>query len=1256
MKRNIYFTKYILVLQILLSSLQTIYGQIIFKEDFGQINIRKTSPYVPQSGADSGLGTFSHGSAFYKFAEIITTNPWGTSQNEASNIINDGYYAVINPQQVYANLPAGKPTWATWWVNKPDHTGNTNGAVMIVNAGKIKNQFYRRAVALEKGKTYQISAYVMSSGTQSFPKFIFQAQNIMTEQSLGSSAEQSLNVGSQWKLLSWKFKIPNTDNCGNIAVALRNNSDIEQGNDFYVDDILLEEIPNTTADVIACSSSAALDNIIKANNDTYFLNNTGGVFNILNNDTYNNVAGNFIFSGTTKNATISTIGTWPTGYSISTDGKLIVAAGSSPPTQALQYQICNLIGVCSTATVTFNWSPNDVMLSGVVTNQCGYASNTNTYTLTIKNNSNVPITGSANEKITVKFSVEPDLLVGNGITFTSTTADNPKWTHTAPALLSNEHTFTLKNGIVIPADGSISIQFSKNWNSLTALRTINSLNIDLQYLNASSQNIDNNRSNNTLFISVFKTNVTPVPNVSINVNQLQNISIGEASGLGRNTSGYRFYLMDNTEVPSSYIIPTANNQPFQFKYKSSCDGSQVTVSVAIGFDNPGTIALAASPVCYGSVATVNATSSPSSTYYTWEASTDNGATWTEVSAESLTASNLTLSSVLSKTLVRRKARRLISLQYYIAYSNVVSIDVIDNKITYNPGNNFSIQKGGSINIPTITTSYPSTITIKKADGSVVSQGSTHTFATEGLYTFSVEIKTTGATVCTTTGSISVYVYDIKNCDEARETVLVKTQDWGTIPVIVIPGWVINNENAADADLSTYSTITIPVGLLGLGTTWQNLKFDHNVPAGMPVTVKIGQEYSGLQVAGGLTVQAIGTNGSTIGPLLAAGDGALLDLLVGDNVFEYSFVPKNSSGVPVAYSGVRIVVGSTLAVANNAKIFGAYYQKTKTVDINNPSCNTTGKVAAGASKPDDYVGNVTLNPIVDDVLWGVQDLGLGVASALASVVHPYLAVDNNLNSYAIFDKAVAVLNRQKLTVKLNQIARPGDQIRIIMGGFEVPVLDLSLLTAFKVQRYMGNIKVGPEVNGSQFKVLDLNLLSLFDDTGYRKALIVDAIGQPFDRIELSYLSTVQVGLLGDYTYIYDISIMPSLIFDGQNLNDPNGALNAIKLCAANYLEVTRLDLCTTYDISLAYASKEDQQVIGYTEIPSSKLTQVNANDATSNILRYEFSQIYPEHDGNLYLKVQAKRQGCPYGEVQYLKISLENCNQSVVNPVLRNTAH
>lgn len=561
-----------------------------------------------------------------------------------------------------------------------------------------------------------------------------------------------------------------------------------------------------------------------------------------------------------------------------------------------------------------------------------------------------------------------------------------------------------------------------------------------------------------------------------------------------------FSRLENT---ASHYIETPKNTN---TVKNIFDHSQSLIAI-----NPGSISTSTPIVCDGAEITINNLTAASDGgflavyYYRWQASYDNGQTWTYASDESIfTSASLTMNVYEGTVLVRRQVRVGITGET-LYYTLPVSIQVLKNHISFSNGNSFVVAKGSSINIPNITTSYESNITITDQNGTIVTQGQNITYNTVGTYTYTVAAKAVDAPRCENISSITVDVYDLSNCNETTEKIFATDQSWNSIGLLFIPlGNVTNPTNAVDGDMSTHSEIGVNVGLLGLGTTWQNLKFTNKVNKGTPVKIKMGQDYSLLQVIGGITITAIDENYNRIGPLVGVGEGALLDLLVGDNVFEFSFIPRGNDGKPIDYHGVRINLGSVLTVANRAKVYGAYYEKKQTVGSN---CTLTPIIMNGAAKPADYTGSVKLNPFVDDVLWGVEDIGLGVATALSSVVHPYLAVDDNMDSYAVFSRAVAALNRQKLNIKLRHIARPGDEIRIIMGGFEVPLVDVSLLTAFKVQRYLGNTKVGPEVPGSQFKLLDLNLLGLLGSTGHRRALIVSSINQPFDRIEISGASWI-----------------------------------------------------------------------------------------------------------------------------------------------------
>ena len=364
---------------------------VIFKEDFGKSIVRKPSQYVPQTGKDASLSVFSHGTQFYRLAdqyisniaELPSTHTYGTNIGKFNQDvwnIDNGFYTIIAPSHIYDMskvMPDGNNIgWiGEWWYNqnpKPaDHTdGSLDGAVLVVNGGMVLNQYYRRVVQLEPGKTYKVSAFIYGAGGNKVG-VNFEAQDILTEKVLGSSnidhnitdfsdkADNVMRLKDQntWEQKTWTFKAPNDANCINIAIALRNNISSDSGNDFFVDDITLEETTETGTEYDCPDTNVVIDDIIKATDDHIDLSTTSSI-NIIDNDLYGTSGEKVTLSGSNKNSTISIIGEWPAEAILNTEtGVVTFASGFIPPVGGLRYQICSLIGICSSATITFSTTP-----------------------------------------------------------------------------------------------------------------------------------------------------------------------------------------------------------------------------------------------------------------------------------------------------------------------------------------------------------------------------------------------------------------------------------------------------------------------------------------------------------------------------------------------------------------------------------------------------------------------------------------------------------------------------------------------------------------------------------------------------------------------------------------------------------------------------------------------------------------------------------------------------------------------------------
>ncbi|MBA5791545.1 hypothetical protein H1R17_12725 [Flavobacterium sp. xlx-214] len=1174
-----------------LVALQQTNAQVIFKEDFGTVTgtERRSSPYVPQTGKDTGLNKFDHGTAFYKFAQYFTGTGLSTGQTQ-SNQVHDGHYAILKPY--------GNTTLPNWFpTNVYDHTiGNTgakNGGLMVVNCGGTFNQYYRRAVSLTSGKTYKLSIWIFNiAAGNGAHKFKMEAQNILTETVLGSSGVQTATTTGSWVQYSFKFKVPDSASCNSdVAVSFRNQSTVTSGNDIYIDDISLEEIPDENLTPIDCNNDpSTMDSIIKANDDAITTTLLGGTYSILTNDSQSNAVGTVVVSGTGVNASIVPVGTWPVGYSIDATGKLVVAPGAVPLTQPLQYQITNLLGVSSIANITITYD------------------------------SGTPIKGNADVY---------NWQTGSG-------------TKTYPSVIIND---SYNNGAA--GQGFVLTGTGKN-------TTI-------------SQK------------GTWPTGITLDPNTGV------------------------ITATSNASKPTTPIYYTICNMA------GVCEDVAVTFLGVEGVFNPGTISLSTPIVCFDGSATVTSTSKANSgpldlyAYsYDWQFSYNNGVTWTNVgdAAEGSDGStgdfgefnvdgsnSITVGSLKKPILIRRKAKRWSIPQVNAFTAPVLITPQTENIIIFpNNINAFTVEQGGSFTFPTFTSTHASTYTITDTSGNTVAN--TLTNLQKGEYYFTIKATTTsGVTGCVSYATIQLIVYDLADCNiSVKKHYATHKQSWTS----GLSG-VANPEKAVNGDRSQYATITGGVVILGIGTVGIDLYFtkpDGTLYTGAElkgkkVTVKLGEQYSGLKLAGGVTIvgrkiNSLSDISGTVPPLANVGKtfgvkGGVLDLLKGDNVFEFSFTPTNNSGATIDYNGIRVQLGSLLGVADLATVFHAFVEEEITVDpLNNPCTNggiITVTPAASLVYPTTQKGHtvsnnpITLNQFAEDATWGNYTEVLNVATGLSSVTFPYYAIDNNYNSYAIFNTTAGVLNKQFLNARLRQKARPGDQVQITLGTENVNVLNLGLLNLidYKIKYYLGDTKVG-EQTLDRFKVLDLGLLNFSNE---QKVVISTPITVPFDRVQLEQWNTVNVNL-GNQLYIYDIRVNPQMLFEGQV-----DTKNKVTLCAADFLGIQKMDLCTTYEVSFAkvieygdqlrdekgklMVDEQGNPVLSIKAVADITNSQLAFSHSQNKVDYYEINKLYPEHGNDLLVKIQTKRQGCSYGDAQYLRVKLENCNDAIVNPVIKSGA-
>lgn len=1263
------YIKYIYTL-VAFTTVMVANAQVVFNETFGTSTVRTTSQYVPQGGNDANLGfsTFTC-SSFYKPAveEYTSANkPSCTtdnlnSYNQYARNISDGYYVVVDPRgKSTSATPSSFNQLRNWCVTDANILGNC-GAVLIVNAGQLRNQYYRRGVTLKRNTTYKVSFKVLSASAN-LPNSSLQfrskieIQNVTSEIVLGTSPALTAAAHNVWELKEYSFKTPDNSSCDtNYAISLRNDNPVNSGNDFYIDDIILEEVIDANAVLLQCDTSTnSLATIIKANDDIFVTSKTGGSYNLISNDTYNQGAPGtgFVFSGSVTNASISPIGNWPSGVSINANGQIVIANSVNVPNGTkLRYQICNLLGACSTATITIKYAIE------------GY---NDTYIW--KNPSSIQTYSSV---------ISNDIYNLSGDTPTAINL-NPT---TGNVTISKKGTWP--NGINLDtATGIISVATNT---------TKPNGNLQLEYT------ICNKVLGICQDVKVFFL-TSETEKSSFEPGSINSPSIGCYDSIFTISQIGPAVFTQSLVVPSTriyrYTWQVSHDNGLTWQTLIELDDDQNSESSAVG--EVGSVTINSG----NSVVISNVTKD---FYIRRVAKTWDGLqfkyiySYTTPTLIAVAKNNEIIFPNGVNSIAVPLGQNVNLPEITTTYKSAVTYTKVGDTGTVSP-TNITLPVGyHEYNVKAIT-----------ADTSTVGANSNTTISP--------------ALDCETTAVIKVIVYDPKDCDVyVKRTFATHSRGWTSgLSGVANPEQAVPDTSTLNINRANAATLTGGVVLLGIGTVGIDLYFTKTDGTlysgteleGKKVVVKFGEQYSGLKVAGGVSVVGLDIPTSTsltnlpLAPKQSGKTfgikGGLLDALKGDNVFEYSFTPTDRDDDYVPYNGIRIQLGSLIGVADLASVFYAYIEEegeivqtgainkninqadyctmlSSNVVVSPPSSllyPTNQRdvdatwVKSGADSPIVNT-NIKLNTFVEDAYWGNYSEVLNVASGLSSIVFPYYAVDTDYDSYSLFNSTAGVLNRQFLKAKLKQKARPGDQVQITLAYPSINVLNLSLLQLgnFKIVYYLDGAVVGEE-RLEQFRILDLGLFRFRDK---RRAVLSRPVNFLFDTVELQQFNTVSVNL-GDGLHVHDIRINPLRAFSG--MTDPK---QVTKLCVDEPLLIQKPDACTGYEISLArvteygpayenvdgspmldYKGQPIRSIYAIEDIPNSTLKDVGV-DNTGFISYFDLNInklfVGPDYDGKMLIKIQTKRQGCNYGEAQYLRVDITNCvDGAIVNPIIKSGAN
>lgn len=186
--------------------------------------------------------TFGSGSGFGPALPGGSTSSLGYTQETCPS---DGHYAIVN-------FTSGCWPSDVKWHTATDHTGNTNGYFMLINASYDPSDFYIRTVNdLCAGSTYQFSAWLlnMCSASGNLPNITFTIEKTdKTILAKFNTGDIAITNPLAWKNFDFYFTTP--AGVSTVVLRMRNNAPGGVGNDVGLDDIVFRPIgPNVNISV-----------------------------------------------------------------------------------------------------------------------------------------------------------------------------------------------------------------------------------------------------------------------------------------------------------------------------------------------------------------------------------------------------------------------------------------------------------------------------------------------------------------------------------------------------------------------------------------------------------------------------------------------------------------------------------------------------------------------------------------------------------------------------------------------------------------------------------------------------------------------------------------------------------------------------------------------------------------------------------------------------------------------------------------------
>jgi gliding motility-associated-like protein len=467
------------------------------------------SPLVNYAQTCSGsLGdpiiNIDFGAGANKYGPSINT----TNYSYVSATPTDGSYTI-------ANTTSGM--YSTWYA-KTDHTGNTNGYMMVINASNTAGEFYRQTInSLCPGTTYEFAAWVLNLliPNDNKPNITFNITSVTTGQVLKSYTTGDIANGNpNWIQYGMLFTTPAGG--GDIVLTMINNGPGGNGNDLALDDITFRPCGPVLTSNFSISANSNLNSCAGTNQSyTMTAQALAGYavpmyqWQINKNGTWTDIAG-AITTTYTANFTPAVAGTYqyrmtsangtninsPTCRVVSNVLTLTVLSPpvpTTPPNTAVcEGEILALNPSVNTSLgETFSWTgpngftsslPNPIFNSAQL-------SNAGTYNVVVTSKANCTASATVkvtvNPKIVLTISNNATICAGNGIQLQAiANSNNIKYTWLPATNLFEPNTNTPNNtvaNVVARPDSTITYTVTAT-NTLTGCSASTSVTITVLQL------------------------------------------------------------------------------------------------------------------------------------------------------------------------------------------------------------------------------------------------------------------------------------------------------------------------------------------------------------------------------------------------------------------------------------------------------------------------------------------------------------------------------------------------------------------------------------------------------------------------------------------------------------------------------------------------------------------------------------------------------------------------------------------------------